>query len=276
MLRGEEYNPEQFQNNTPSSYGKYKKENEKYFVDNFESDKKRQHQNYSNLFNTKLGDPESRSQYSNLKEQKHTLELNVNKRESARSNGYGYQGNLAPSVHYSEFKNANNANMEESHPKNYEQMMHDRTQRMMESLRKESGGYPGGEEPRRDVNNHEDDYQSRNYYKKMMGVGKNIINNTEDAKMFNHNPDEKYGEVVVRDYKLQGYKYDLMKSSDKQLRGELLKEGYHVVSLQIVQDPISGNPNGQLNVRVRLQIDREGRFEQFIQQHMNWVIMGKK
>lgn len=270
MLRGEEYNPNNFEDMSQSQYNKYKRDNEDYFVDNFEGDKKRQNQNYSNLFGQKLGDPELKSQYSKVHDQKNTLELNVNERENSRSNGYGYKGDMVPSVHYSEYRNANKP-VESRRDPNQNQLMEEKTQRMMASLRKET-------EPQQYRNEEEyvEDNQSRNYYKKMMGVGKNIINNTENNKMFDYNPNEHLGEVIVRDYRVQGYKYDLLKTSDKQLRGELLKEGFHVVTLKIVQDPISGDPNGLINIRVRLQKEKEGRFEQYIQQYMNWVILGKK
>ena len=252
---------------------RYKKSSEDYYTDSYESDKKRSHQNYSNMFGQKLGEPEERSQHSETQDNKNTLELNKIERSEPEKQNHNYQGNLIPSVHYSEYQNSNFH--KEQTQKTNQELMEERTQKMMNSLR-ETSNKRVSENPNQIENGSSHSQNSRNYYKTMMGHGKNTINNTEDQNVFGQMPNEHLGEIVVRLYKVQGYKYDLINYSEKQLRAEFLKNGYHVINLEIVKDPISGDANGMVIFRVRLQAQHERSFEHFFQTQFKFVIMSKK
>lgn len=230
-------------------------------MDTHEDEKKRQNQNYSNLLGQSLGDKSLRPEEV---EGKNTLELNVNERqEEERIN----EPKLLPSVHYSEFKNSGYF-QEKPKSKSKLQEMEERTQRMREALLQ----HP----PSQQTIDSQVPSEGRNFYKNAMGYGKNPINNTENRDIFGKKKDEHQGDIIVRDYRVQGYKYTLMKQTDKEIQAEFLKNGFHILHLSIVRDPISGDANGKVELRARLMADQERLFEHFLKTSMNFMIMGKK
>ena len=249
-------------------YGRYKPD-DGYFVDTYEEDKKRQNQNYSNLLGQKLGDKEGMENFQDPVEySKNTLEMNVSQREEIPNNQP--EAPFLPSVHYSEFKNSKYYNDQPKMKSNL-QMMEERTQRMRAELQN-SPPAPSQQtisEPAQSV-------EGRNFYRQAMGYGVNPINNTENRDIFGKKMDEHQGDIVVRDYKVQGYKYKLMKQTDKEIQAEFLKNGYHIINLKIDRDPISGNANGSISFRARLMANQERLFEHFMKTSMNYVVMAKK
>lgn len=231
-------------------------------MDTHEDEKKRKNQNYSNLLGQSLGDKSLRPEEV---EGKNTLELNINEREEEMRERD--EPRLLPSVHYSEFKNSGYY-QEKPKSKSRLQEMDERTQRMREALL--------ANPPSQQTIETQNPSEGRNFYKNAMGYGMNPINNTENRDIFGKKRDEHQGEVIVRDYRVQGYKYTLMKQTDKEIQAEFLKNGYHILNLTIVRDPISGDANGKVEFRARLMAEQERLFEHFLKTSMNFTIMGKK
>ena len=109
-----------------------------------------------------------------------------------------------------------------------------------------------------------------------MGHGTNPINYTENRDIYGKALNEHEGDVLIRFYKVQGYKYTLMKQTDKEITAEFLKNGYQVMNLRIVRDPISGDANGQICFKARIIANQERLFEHFLKTNLNYVIIGKK
>jgi hypothetical protein len=247
-------------------YGRYKAD-EDYFVDTYETDKKRQNQNYSNLLGQKLGDKANMDQYQDPESySKNTLEMNVSQRDQ---NEEQIKEKLLPSVHYSEFKNSNY--YEEPKTKTHEQLLNERMEKMKASLLQ----HPPTPS-QQTISEQNDSQNGRNFYRHAMGHGTNPINNTQNSDIFGKRLDEHIGDVVIRFYKVQGYKYTLMKQTDKEIKAQFLKNGYQVMNLQIVRDPISGDANGQVTFKARIIANQERLFEHFLKTTMDFVIMAKK
>lgn len=257
--RPENNTPEQY-NGTSNYYNDNQNDNGELSRDNIEIDKKTENQNYSGKFRANLGDLKENSYYSNLNQQKNISKLNTNKNEQKKYNEHEYQRDIIPHIQYFEYNNHYDR-MEESQLKNLNKMIDKRTQKMMEALRNQSDYYSE---------------QSRNHHKKIPEADKNNINNPQKSKISKHSSNEQDVEMIIRDYRLQGYKYSLIKTSEKKLKEDLHKEGYQIISLKLIQDPISRDPNGQITLRARLCIDKEEEFEEFMQEKLNWMIMGKK
>lgn len=242
---------------------------EDYYVDTYESEKKRSNQHYSNLMGQKLGD---RSQGDFPPDPalhgKHTLELNVNEREPARDEGP--KARLLPSVHYSEFKNSGFF-QEPPQPRSEMEEVDERMRRMKKALQAHPPT-PSQET----ISEAADSRGGRNFYRQAMGHGTNPISNTENRDIFGKALDEHRGDVVVRYYKVQGYKYSLMKQTDREIQAQFLKNGYHILGLRIVRDPISGDANGQVTFKVRLVAEQERLFEHFLKTGLDFVVLSKK
>lgn len=213
----------------------------------------------------KLGN-KSEQGYEPEPEGRNTLELNLNERKEEENNFN--EPKLLPSVHYSEFKDSGYYK-EQPKKKSNLQIMEDRTQRMRDDLLH----HPPSQQT---ISQNNESYQSRNFYKNAMGYGMNPINNTQNRDIFGRKKDEHQGEVIVKDYKVQGYKYTIMKQTDKEIKAEFLKNGYHILNLEIVRDPISGDANGQIKFRIRLIADQEKMFEHYLKTSMKYSILGKK
>lgn len=251
-----------------SRYSRYK-DAEDYYVDTYESEKKRQNQNYSNLLGQKLGDKADAQAHPDPEEySKNTLELNVNEREKVADDGP--RAKLLPSIHYSEFKNSGYF-QEPPKPKSDLDMVNERMQRMKKALQ-EHPPTPS----QKTISESAHSRGGRNFYRHAMGHGQNPINNTENKDIFGQTLDEHRGDVVVRHYKVQGYKYSLMKKTDREIQAEFLKNGYHIINLEIVRDPISGDANGKVNFKVRLVAEHERLFEHFLKTTMDFVVLGKR
>lgn len=260
----------QSQRSQPSQYGRYKAYNQKYYVDTHEQEKKRQNQNYSNLMGQSLGDPSRRGDSPDPAEHgKNTLEMTLSEREHVQEDGPAQR--LLPSIHYSEFKNSQQY-QEAPAPKSNLEMMEERTQRMREALQKAPEYAPSNATISEDVQSE----QGRNFYRNAMGHGTNPINYTENQEIYGQGLNEHEGDVVIRFYKVQGYKYTLMRQTDKEIQAEFLRNGYHVMNLQIVRDPISGDANGKVTFKARLPASQERLFEHFMKTSMNYVVMAKK
>lgn len=251
-----------------SRHNRYK-DAEDYYVDTYEAEKKRQNQNYSNLMGTKLGDKDYMGEHQDPEEySKNTLELNVNQREQVQESGPRQK--LLPSVHYSEFKNSGYF-QEPPKPKSDLDLVDERMRRMKKALQN-NPPTPS----HKTISESAQSQGGRNFYRHAMGHGQNPINNTENKDIFGKTLNEHEGDVVVRDYKLQGYKYTLMKKTDREIQAEFLKNGYHIINLEIVRDPISGDANGKVNLKVRLVADHERLFEHFLKTTMDFVVLGKR
>lgn len=250
-------------------YSRYKADDD-YFVDTYETDKKRQNQNYSNLLGQKLGDRDQSSQYKDPEVYgKNTLEMNVKERDPQE---YDHQPKtkLLPSVHYSEFKNSNYYK-EQPKQKTNEELLTERMEKMKASLLQ----HPPTPS-QQTISEQNQSNNGRNFYRHAMGHGTNPINNTENTDIYGKSLDEHGGDVIIRFYKVQGYKYTLMKQTDKEIKSQFLKNGYQVMNLQIVRDPISGDANGQVTFKARIIAAQERLFEHFLKTTMNFVIMAKK
>ena len=84
----------------------------------------------------------------------------------------------------------------------------------------------------------------------------------EETRKINSN--NKYTTNFVCDYKLEGRKYELIKLSDKILKNDFVKNGFHVINLRMEKDPINGKVNGKFTIRVRLNDVIEQEFEDYV------------
>ena len=149
-------------NSAPSPFGKpthnfaekldYKltSNNDDYtYVDTYEMDKKRAHQNYSNLLGRKLGDPKTRPEdkmpeyktdIMGLPQKEGTMEqqrLNQGARSRRDRNN-----RLFPSLHYTEFKDNRPQRIAPNPLKENPQDMQSRTDRMIQALRQNQDREP--------------------------------------------------------------------------------------------------------------------------------------
>lgn len=112
------------------------------YVDTFEMEKKRAHQNYSNLLGRQLGDPSTRP-----REEDQTLEMDImglpqkkgtleqQRMQKGVRNRDGHQNRLFPSLHYTEFKDNRPQRIDADPRLNKPQDVHSRTDRMLQALR---------------------------------------------------------------------------------------------------------------------------------------------
>ena len=122
---------------------KLRSNNDNYsYVDTYEMDKKRVHQNYSNLLGRKLGDPDTRPQEEpnqpntdvmGLPQKQGTLE-NQRLQHGARFKK-NQTNRLFPSLHYTDFKDNRPQRVEPDPYRQRPQDMQSRTDRMKEALR---------------------------------------------------------------------------------------------------------------------------------------------
>jgi hypothetical protein len=266
IMSGRQYH----QNGSESQeHGRYRNDNQEYYVDTYEQDKKRMNQNYSNLLGQKLGDRENMGEYQDPAEYgKNTLEMTVSQREQVPDEEPPQK--LLPSIHYSEFKNSGYY-QQQPQPKSNLKQMEERTQRMKEALQK-NPPTPS----QQTISEQTPSNQGRDFYRQAMGHGTNPINYTENREIYGKALNEHEGDVVIRFYKVQGYKYTLMNQSDKEIQAQFLRNGYHIMNLQIVRDPISGDANGTVTFKARLVADQERLFEHFMKTNLNYVVMAKK
>lgn len=147
-------------------------------------------------------------------------------------------------------------------------MLDERTAQMMQSLQNEP--------PLPQQRQSENQASKGDYYYNVMGHGRNTINvnsqNQENIKQY----DEHRGDIVLRDYTVQGYKYRLKEMSDGQLKAEFTKEGFHIVKLTMNRDPVNGEVNGRVWFRVRLLREQERDFEYFLNSKLNFTVKSKK
>lgn len=115
-----------------------------------------------------------------------------------------------------------------------------------------------------------------NYYYNVMGHGRNTLNVNDNQSQSLRQYDEHRGDIVLREYRVQGYKYTLKEMSDGELKAEFTKNGFHVVKLNMIRDPVNGEVNGQVWFRVRLLREQESDFEYFLNSKLNFTIKSKK
>lgn len=84
----------------------------------------------------------------------------------------------------------------------------------------------------------------------------------EENKKINSN--NRFTKSFVSDYKIEGKKYELIKLSDKVLKNDFVKNGFHVIDLKMDKDPINGRINGKFNIRIRLNDVIDEEFEDYI------------
>ena len=88
--------------------------------------------------------------------------------------------------------------------------------------------------------------------------------------------EERWGDIKVVDYKLQGDRYELQKMTEIKMKAEFLRNGFHVMNFQFECDPLSGNLTGIISFKARLLVHKQRDFDKFISNRMGLTIKYKK